>query len=317
MDRSRKPRGWTGRSVGARWQHRFFYFLIRVGGLTVATHWVYIVAFFYVVLFPSVRAKTRHYLSRRFPDRTGMFQKFADSFRMVVGLGKSLVDRAAFGLLGPDSIEVDFVDKQAILDVLDEGQGLVLINSHVGCWQVAVSAFAGLKRPVSIVMKRVEGDVDLHYFEHSGEATPFDVIDPGLPLGGILQMMGVLGRKEILGVMGDRTFGAEANAIWVDFLGEPAIFPVSPYLLASATGAPIVVLFSHKTSRRSYQIRLVKTIRVPPGLGRNPGVYTQWAREFTAELERYVAVHPFQFFNFFDMWGEGEAPQSQARDGAS
>jgi len=308
-----ETRRWTARSIGARWQHNFFYFVIRIGGLRTAYSFVYLVVFWYVLLYPSVRKRTLPYLSRRFPNRRGPFQRFSDTYRWIVSLGKALVDRAAFGILGPGSLRITVPDKQGLFDVLAEGRGMVLVNAHVGCWQVAVSVLDFLKVPVSLLMQRDAGDIDRHYFEHSGERPPFRIIDPEGHLGGVVEMLAVLRRGEIMGVMADRVFGSDTNVVTVDFLGSPAVFPYSGFRLAAATGAPVVVLFSFKTPEGAYQMILQRVIRVPRGLGRRPEDYIPYVREFAEALETFVHEHPFQFFNFFDMWtDEGRTHPSPA-----
>lgn len=295
-------RRWTARSIGSRWQHGFFYFVIRVGGLRLAYSFVYLVVFWYVLLYPSVRRRTRPYLSRRFPERTGAFQQFSDSYRWIVALGKALVDRAAFGILGPGALSITIPDKQGLFDVRDEGKGMVLLNAHVGCWQVAVSVLDFMKVPVSILMQRAEGDIDRHYFEHSGAKPPFQIIDPEGHLGGVVEMLAVLRRGEIMGVMADRVFGSDTNVVHVDFLGSRAVLPYSGFRLASATGAPVAVVFSYKTGPQSYEVKLWRVIRVPRSLGRKPEDYAPYVKQFCESLEDFVQEHPFQFFNFFNMW---------------
>jgi len=78
--------------------------------------------------------------------------------------------------------------------------------------------------------------------------------------------------------------------------------------LASATGAPVVILLSAKTGRSSYRLRLYETIRVPPGLPKKPEAYAAYAGAFAACLERYVEEYPHQFFNFYDLWSPPDHP---------
>jgi len=121
-------------------------------------------------------------------------------------------------------------------------------------------------------------------------------------MGGIVDMTTALKNGEIVGVMGDRMFGSDSNAVSAPFLGGTIDIPVSPYRLASAARAPIIIVFSHRVGRAAYDIRLANTIHVPPGLGRDPAAYEPYAAEFTRTLEQYVEAHPWEFFNFFDMW---------------
>ena len=133
-------------------------------------------------------------------------------------------------------------------------------------------------------------------------------------MGGIVEMTTALKSGEIVGVMGDRMFGSDSNAVSAPFLGSAIDIPVSPYRLASAARAPIIVVFSHRVGRAAYDIHLATTIHVPPGLGRNPAAYEPYATEFTRTLEQYVEAHPWEFFNFFDMWGQkAEGRRSEVR----
>ena len=301
---------WTSRSIGASWQHQSFYLMIRLGGGRAAYALLYPVVFYYLLL-PSVRRKCNHYLDRRFL-RAGAWTRFWNSYRMTLDLGKVLVDRALVGILGPEQVKVELHGKQELLALLAEKKGLILVNAHVGCWQVAMSALGFMETPVNLLMQREEDDIDRHYFEHAGIECPYRIIDPRGYLGGALEMVEVLKRGEVLSVMGDRMLGDDRNGVEVEFMGGRVTMPFSAYKLASATGAPIVVLFSYKTGPDSYELKLYRTIRVPGGLGRGSAVFLPYVREFAETLEDFCAEHPFQFFNFFDMWQDNSFNQTSS-----
>jgi predicted LPLAT superfamily acyltransferase len=274
--------------------------MIRLGGRRAAYALLYGVVLYYVLL-PSVRRKCHYYLSRRFPEASG-WESFWNSYRMILEFGKVLIDRALVGILGPEQVKEKQEGRQELLDLLAEKKGLILINAHVGCWQVAMSALSFVDTPVNLLMQREDGDIDRHYFEHAGIDCPYRIIDPRGYLGGILEMVEVLKRGEVLSVMGDRMLGEDRNGVDIPFLGGMVTMPFSAYKLASATGAPIAVLFSYKSGVGSYALKLYKTIRVPAGLSRDHNVFKPYVREFAESLELFCAEHPFQFFNFFDMW---------------
>ena len=291
---------WTSRSIGSSWQHQCFYFLIRCGGRRAAYLLLYCVVFYYTLL-PSVRRKCSHYLNRRF-TAVSPWRRFWNSYRMSLELGKVLVDRALVGILGPGHVDIELHGKQEFLDLVAEGKGVILINAHVGCWQVATSVLGFVETPINLLMQREEGDIDRHHFEHAGIECPYRIIDPRGHLGGVLEMMEVLKRGEVLSVMGDRMLGDDRNGVDIDFLGGTVTFPFSAYKLASATGAPIVVLLSYKVGPDSYEMKLYRTIRVPAGLGRGKDKFIPYTQEFAETLEGFCEEHPFQFFNFFNMW---------------
>jgi predicted LPLAT superfamily acyltransferase len=291
---------WSSRSLGSFWQHQSFYLLIRCGGQQAAYLLLYCVVFYYTLL-PSIRRKCSYYLSRRFPH-AGWWQRFWNSYQMNLSLGKVLVDRALVGILGAERIEVKFHGKQELMDLIAEGNGVILVNAHIGCWQVAASVLDFVETPINLLMQREEGDIDRHHFEHSGSECPYRIIDPRGHLGGVLEMLEVLKRGEVLSVMGDRMLGHDKNGVDVNFMGGTVTFPFSAYKLASATGAPIVALLSYKVGRNSYAIKISRTITVPANLGRRKEKFIPYVQEYATILENFCDEHPFQFFNFFDMW---------------
>ena len=136
---------WDSRSVGRRWQQAFFAALIRIGGRRPAYACMYFVVLWYVLLRPFVRRRCRYYLDRRFPDVKNPLIRLWHDYRRIVALGGSLIDRGAFGLLGPGTLKVEFPEGRDLQTLIDEGRGLIVLNSHVGCWQVAMSAFSYLR----------------------------------------------------------------------------------------------------------------------------------------------------------------------------
>jgi len=301
MPGEKEKRQWTSRSIGSAFQHNIFYMLIRIGGWRLAYFILHFVVLYYILFRPSVRGKCRYYLSHRFPEENSL-RRLISSYRLSLEFGKVLIDRAIVGILGPDKMSVTFKDKERLLDLISEGKGIILLMAHVGCWQTALSALHFLKIPVNMVIHREEGDIDRHYFEHRPGQWPYRIIEPEGFLGGILEMIDVLKKGEALCIMGDRLFGNLKNAVSVNFLGEKALFPFSVMKIASASGAPIVILFPYKKGASKYGLDLVKIIRVPEGLGRSGDHFLPYINDFVQALENFAMEYPFQFFNFYDMW---------------
>ncbi len=292
---------WSSRSIASRWQHQFFYLAISLGGRRLAYVFTWPVVFYYMVLRPAIRKRTRHYLRRRFPEHKGL-RAFQDSYRLSLSFARTLVDRATTGIVGPESMKVRFESLDDFKELADQGKGMILMNAHVGCWQTAMSSIHMLKRPVNLLMKREQGDVDRHYHEYLQQEFPYRIIDPEGFLGGAVEIVQALQRGEVVGVMGDRVFGNDKNILEVDFLGEQAVFPVGAYKIAAITGAPVAVLFSHKTGPDSYALELARVIRVNQGHGSSMENLKPYVQEFVRVLEEYVRKHPYQFYNFHDMW---------------
>ncbi len=293
---------WSSRSIGSRFQHHFFYVMIRFGGRHLAYLLLYLVAFYYVLLGPGIRGKTDPYLDRAFPDAT-RFGRYKNRYRMILNLGKTLIDRAIIGILGTDMIDASFESEGDLQRIKELDSGFILVMSHVGCWQVAMSALTLSEIPVNLLMQRHEEDVDKNYYEHRKDAqTPFRIIDPSGFLGGAIEMLNVLKKDEILCVMGDRVFGDASTAVDVRFLNGASMFPFSAYKVSSLSQKPIVIMYSYKTGPTSYQVRIADIFQVPPKIGKNSDDMRPFVRRYIATLESFVSDHPYQFFNFYDMW---------------
>ena len=294
-------REWTSRSLGTRLGHSIFYGLIRFGGRRPAYFALYFVVFYYMLFRPSIRRRTKYYLHRRFQDRK-LLARFVDSYRMSFELGKILIDRATLGILGSEKMKVTLYGRKKLLKLLDRRCGFVLLMSHVGSWQVVLSALSFMDIPVNLLLEREQGNIDRHYFEYTGTKSPYRIIDPGGYLGGTLEMLEVLKKGQVLCVMGDPVSGSQKSFVNVEFLGEEASFPYSAFKLASAARVPIVVFFSYKNGPDSYALKISKIIHVPKNLGRSGKYFLPYVSQYIEALESYVQIHPYQFFNFYNMW---------------
>lgn len=299
---NREQAKWSSKSIGSKFQHNFFYFMIRMGGRRLAYFVLYFIVFYYIAFVPSVKKKTDPYLSRRFP-MTSFPERFYNRFMMVLQLGKTLIDRAIVGIIGPESIHAAFADKDDVTKIKELDSGFILMMSHVGGWQVAMSALDLLDKPINLLMQLNEEDIDKHYYEH-GEDTdsPFRIINPEGYLGGVIEMLNVLKKDEILCVMGDRVFAGPSSSVSVSFLNDMAEFPFSAYKIASLSGKPIVVLYSYKTGASSYRLKVADIIKVPAKLGKSKENYTPYVKQFVETLEAFTERYPYQFFNFYDKW---------------
>ena len=68
-----------------------------------------------------------------------------------------------------------------------------------------------------------------------------------------LELMAALRRGEVVALQGDRALGNRGD-ISVPFFGRPAPFPVGPFRLASASGAPIVPAFCTLDADHRYAV---------------------------------------------------------------
>lgn len=288
-----------GRSLAGKWHHAFMYGLIFVGGRGLAYLFLYPLVLIYT-FSPSVRKKSSPYIRRMFSPRTA-WQFFKHTYRLNLTFARTLVDRAALGILGTAEVSSTEEERNLCRQLLAEKKGLILLSAHVGCWQMAVNLMQFLPGKKHVLYYRNPKDNDKTVAQHGIGQAPFTWINPAGPLGGVVEMMSALNRGEVVCAMGDRVFGEEKNTAEVVFLGEKIHVPYSFYRLAAVTGAPIVVMFFPWLKRGKFASRTALVMRVEDE-GHAKEKYVPYAQQFVDELSAFCIQYPYQFFNYFDLW---------------
>lgn len=288
---------WAQKNIGKSWQLRTFHWIIQHRGRSHATWLAQFVAFWYVLAYPGIRRRTRFYLSKRFPDRRSWFHRFWDSYRLVRTYSKSLVDMGAHAVHGAEATHITSPDHDQFMALQHDSRGMVLLQAHVGCWQIGMSTLRHFQEKKIALVLIPEPETTAQF-----KGMPIELIDPRTGMASILAMTNTLLENNILVMMGDRTFDSHNNAVKVRFLGHDAFFPVSPYRMASTTGARVAFSTSAMTPQGGYELRLHNVIDIPPSLGKKPQNYAPYAQMFADCLEAFVMENPWQYYNFYNLW---------------
>ena len=289
----------TGRSSASKLKHAFMYALIFIGGRGLAYAFLYIVVFFYTISF-SVRKKIKPYLTHRF-GQLSTWQLFIRTYRLNLTFGRTLIDRAALGILGKTGVSSTEEERDLCRRELAKGKGLILLSAHAGCWQMAVNLMEFLPGKKHVLYYRNPKDNDKTVAEHGQRKAPFEFINPAGPLGGVVEMMAALQKGEVVCAMADRVFGSEKNAVTVQFLGGTVRVPYSFYRLAAVTGAPVIIMFFPWLTRGKFGSMTVQVLYVEE---KSPAKeqYVTYAQQFMDELQKFCIQYPYQFFNYFNLW---------------
>jgi lauroyl/myristoyl acyltransferase len=246
--------------------------------------------------FPEERAAVRRNLTRVHPDRgpawldaavDRVFERFAVCFADLLSLGPKRREGLWRHVAG---VEVQAPTRAA----LARGRGCVSLTAHLGNWQLAGRSLAVLGRPVHVVMApevdpAVGGLLDR-------EAPPgVRFVRLTSPVVGV-ELVAALRRGEVVAFQLDRAMGGRGD-VEAPFFGHPATFPIGPFVIAGAAGAPVVPAFCVLEPAGDYRIH------VEPALAVSRGAEAEALSAAVAILERYVRSYWDQWFNFYDVWG--------------
>jgi predicted LPLAT superfamily acyltransferase len=302
-DRAQTPRG--ERREGNRGNELgiwFFKAFLRLSGLRGAYGLLYLVSLHYVLFDRRLVASTLPYIRRRFPG-CGLLAQRLHAYRLFVSQGKQLIDRYA-AVSGSAVFDIQYEGGKEVLSLIRNSQhGAILLTSHQGNWQVALTALEELGKVVHLVMVPEQNPSMQQALYPDGEGGKLRIISPERYLGGVIEILNVLRRGDVVSMMGDRGYGA--SAVEVSFLGDQAWFPYSAFSLAAAAECPLVVMETTKVSSYSYVVDM-SNVLYPRYEGRRNrvGQLQPWVQEYVGLMERFVKEHPYQCFLFRDVWSE-------------
>lgn len=259
------------------------------------------VTLFYLLTSPAAQKRAaRRYLARAL-ERPA---RWRDLWRLYFCFASTMLDRV-FLLTGRRAgYQVEVTGLEALREAAARGQGLVLLGAHMGSFE-ALRAVGGEGAPVEVRM--------LMHTANAGAADAlFDSLDPTrracvIPLGqpeAMLEAREVLDRAGVVGLLADRAVRGD-RMLRVDFLGHPAPFPGGPMTLAAILRAPVVLGFGLWLGPRRYLLRFEEfapAIDLPRE--RREAALREWLAQYADRLSAICRAHPYNWFNFYEFWGD-------------
>ena len=214
-----------------------------------------------------------------------IFRHFAICFADLISTNRSEAQ--------PDRLVTRIEGDEHLLAAVAEGRGLVLVTAHLGNWELGGRLLAArLRRPTHVVVA-AEADSRVERFLRGGPS-PVRFVRRGDPTA-MVPLVAALRRGEIVALQGDRALGTRGDAL-VDFFGEPAPFPLGPFVLGRAAAVPVVPAFCLLDRDLRYMVVIARAIHVTAN--GEAAALAQWV----AVLEAMIRRAPEQWFNFFDVW---------------
>jgi len=289
---------WTGRTRGGFAGNWLFIRILRLFGLRAAYLLLVPVAFYFILFAPKALKASLDYLRRRFKSALPLL--LVNSYRHFFCFGQVLLDRIALAD-GPGRFRVQEEGLSYILDAAAGNKGLVLLSAHAGGWEAAMSLLDKKELVVNVVMFKGEAENVRRLIETSARTEQLRILGVSGSHEDSLAIVAALNRGEVVAMHGDRTLGGRTASL--PFLGAPAEFPLWPYAVAAAAGAPLIHTFSARTGAYAYRFKAWPPVK--PVLERGAGEkepLRKYALAFVSHLEEFLAEYPFQWFNFYKFW---------------
>ena len=288
---------WEGRSRGNSLGYSIFIKLLQWGGLKPAYALLHFVTPYYRLFVPKAIRPLRYL----YETRMGFSHKQANKLirKNLIVFGQTIIDKIAV-LSGMENsfTHINLEGTSRISQMLEGGNGGLVISAHLGNWEVAGHLMKNMNAVVNIVMYDGEGEQLKAMMEQYDNKRSFNVIYIKEDLSHIYEMSAALKRNELICLHADR-FRPGNRTMEHKFLGEKALFPAGPFILASKLRAHVCFVFGFKEGnfRYRYYSWPSKTYE-----GRGTEGMERMLDDYVAILEEMVKKYPEQWFNYFDFW---------------
>lgn len=197
-------------------------------------------------------------------------------------------------------------ERDVMLQQIARGEGGVILTAHIGCLelcQALADAVPGFRLTALVhtahaadfnrLLRRLNPDTRV-------ELLQVTELDAAMAI----RLGERVGAGEFVAITGDRVPVRGGRSVFVPFLGQPAPFPVGPYVLAAALGCPLFAMAcTHEGD--GYRVRFERFCdRVLLPRGTREAALVAHATRFAAWLEAQVRHSPLDWFNFFPFWDQ-------------
>lgn len=291
---------WKGKTRGGTFGYLFFIGLIRFLGIRAAYCFLGLVVLYFIPFAPKATKSIWEYARRIL--KLGRLAATGLLLRNYYRLGQILIDKVAIGNGMKDKYHFRFEQYEEFLNVLNSGQGTIMIGAHVGNWEIGAPFFDEYGKRINIVMYDAEHRRIKELLEKNGKAGEYKIIPVNEDnLTHVFRITESLDKKEYVCFQGDRYLNKE-KLLTCRFLGKKAQFPAGPFLLASRMKVPVVFYFAMREKGRTYCFHFI--IAQPIARTREKKLEQALLEQYVAALEEIVRRYPEQWFNYYPFWME-------------
>ena len=301
---------WKQRREGGGWLAAWLLlgFSLR-GGRGLARLLLYPITAYFLLRRSEERRDSRAYLARVL----GRPARLADIARHIHTFAATVLDRVF--LLGGDlrRFDIRVTGLDSLHAALDRRQGVLVFGSHLGSFEVL--RVLGRQRPeqqIRVVLDKAHSPAVTQLLDALNPDIAAAVIDAGQDGPAIMfEIQKAASEGALVALLVDRTQPGEA-ATAVPFLGDDAKFPLAPWLLASVLQVPVQLAFGLYRGGNRYDLvfePFSDGLAIPRR--ERAAAVPALIRRYARRLEHHVRDAPFNWFNFYDFWGEREHDRSQ------
>jgi predicted LPLAT superfamily acyltransferase len=288
---------WQGKSRGTPLGYRIFVWVLKTFGVLPSYFLLRFVVLYYFIF--SFRASRQIYLLYRCKLGYSRSSSIIKLYRNYFLLGQGIIDKVVLSSGIKNNFSFDFDGEENLHKIAALKKGGILLSAHIGNWDVAGQLFKRLESRINIVLYDGEHEQIKEYLEGVTGKRNMHVIVIKNDLSHIYKISEALSNNELVCMHADR-FMEGNKTLTAGFLGQPARFPMGPFLLASTFKVPVSYVFAVKESNFHYHL-FASEIKDYTAVAKND-IIPQMLTEYVSEIEKKIKLYPEQWFNYYDFW---------------
>lgn len=260
---------------------------------------LYPVALYFMLRRGPERRASRAYLSRVL----GRPARARDVFRHVLNFSQVTLDRVFLLHDGLQRFEIETTGLDDAHAAIALNRGVLVFGAHFGSFEVL--------RALSVHRPDIQFRAVIDLEQNPSVSQLMNALNPELAATVInarqagpavaLAIKGALDQRAFVTLLVDRV-RPEGRASEAEFLGSRAPFPIAPWAIAAALGAPVVLCFGVYEGGNRYHLyfEVVAERIVRDRDGGRP--LSEWVQSFADRLAARAREAPYNWFNFYDFW---------------
>ncbi|MBE9548501.1 MAG: lipid A biosynthesis acyltransferase [Proteobacteria bacterium] len=262
------------------------------------------ISFYFLLTASESRKASLDFLGRTLARPVG----WRDFYHHVYVFSTTLLDRVFLFTGRVDEFDVEVSGAEEILAYLQQGQGCLLLGSHLGSFEI-MRAMGTQRQPVEFglrILMHVDESEKLPLLLNELAPEMAEIIIPTEKPDTMLRVKEALDSGCLVALLADRVCGHEKHMA-CDFLGDRAHFPMAPAQLALALKVPVFSFYGIYAGGKHYRIQFNLLAEAADIRREQRNAWMEMlTRKYADELAEKATESPFNWFNFYDFWKHAE-----------
>ena len=222
-------------------------------------------------------------------------------------LAQTLLEVMYIPVLTPKTMPnyVTIENRHYLDEVIKDGQGAVLLASHLGNWEWMGAAMAMAGFPVASVIKTQPNEQHTRLLNEYREMAGIELFTRGTTE--VISAARALKAGRLIGLLADQDAGP--NGLFVEFLGKMSSTPTGPTIFAKKFKVPVVPIFIVRKPEGGHRIILQPPLYYQDTGQENDDIYN-FTVKITKIIESTIRQYPDEWVWFQKRWNTS-APQER------